>query len=172
MSANPRPLERSLGGATLRPMTLAALDGVVALETEVYPFPWTRGNFVDSIAAGYTAWTLNGSGGELIAYCIAMRGAGEMHLLNITVAPASRRRGHARRLFDALLALCRDLAAERLWLEVREANVEAQTTYRQLGFVKVGVRKGYYPAPAGTREDAVVMSRVVDPAGEGSDALE
>ena len=90
--------------ARCRPMTLASLDGVVALETEVYPFPWTRGNFVDSLAAGYIAWTLNGSDGELLGYCVAMRGVDEMHLLNITVAPAARRRGHARRLLDALVA--------------------------------------------------------------------
>ena len=75
MSANPRPPVRSIDGHTLRPMTLASLEGVVALETEVYAFPWTRGNFVDSLAAGYTAWTLNGNGGELLAYCVAMRGA-------------------------------------------------------------------------------------------------
>ena len=172
MSANPRPPVRHVGGHTLRPMTLSSLDGVVALENEVYPFPWTRGNFVDSLAAGYVAWTLNGSGGELLAYCVAMRGAGEMHLLNITVAPAARRQGHARRLFDALVDECRHLEAERLWLEVRLANVDAQRTYLRLGFVKIGVRKGYYPAPAGTREDAVVMSKIIEPAGEGSDALE
>ena len=128
MSATPRPPVRTLAGHTLRPMTLSSLDGVVALEAEVYPFPWTRGNFVDSIAAGYVAWTLNGSGGELLGYCVAMRGAGEMHLLNITVAPAARRRGHARRLLDALVAECRDHDAERLWLEVRVANVDAQQT--------------------------------------------
>ena len=151
MSANPKPPARSLAGHTLRPMTTSSLDGVVALENEVYPFPWTRGNFVDSLAAGYTAWTLNGSGGELLAYCVAMRGAGEMHLLNITVAPAARRRGHARRLLEALADECRDLDAERLWLEVRTSNVDAQRTYLRLGFTKVGVRKGYYPAPAGTR---------------------
>jgi ribosomal-protein-alanine N-acetyltransferase len=172
MSANPRPPVRHVAGHTLRPMTLASLDGVVALENEVYPFPWTRGNFVDSLAAGYVAWTLNGAGGELLAYCVAMRGAGEMHLLNITVAPSARRQGHARRLLDALVDECRDLEAERLWLEVRLANVDAQRTYLRLGFVKVGVRKGYYPAPAGTREDAVVMSKIVEPAGEGTHALE
>jgi [ribosomal protein S18]-alanine N-acetyltransferase len=172
MSANPRPPARSLAGHTLRPMTLSSLDGVVALETEVYPFPWTRGNFVDSLAAGYIAWTLNGVGGELLAYCVAMRGAGEMHLLNITVAPAARRQGHARRLLDALAEECRKLDAERLWLEVRVANVDAQRTYLRLGFTKVGVRKGYYPAPAGSREDAVVMSKIVGRAAGGSDALE
>ena len=137
MSANPRPPVRHVAGHSLRPMTPASLEGVVALETEVYPFPWTRGNFVDSLAAGYFAWTLNGSGGELLAYCVAMRGAGEMHLLNITVAPAARRQGHARRLLDALVGECRDVGAERLWLEVRLANVDAQRTYLRLGFVKM-----------------------------------
>ena len=51
-------------------------------------------------------------------------------------------------------------------------NVDAQRTYLRLGFTKVGVRKGYYPAPAGTREDAVVMSRIIEPAAGGADALE
>jgi len=172
MSANPRPPVRHVAGHTLRPMTLASLEGVVALENEVYAFPWTRGNFVDSLAAGYVAWTLNGSGGELLAYCVAMRGASEMHLLNITVAASARRQGHARRLLDALVDECRDVQAERLWLEVRLANVEAQRTYLRLGFTKVGVRKGYYPAPGGTREDAVVMSRIIEPIAGSADALE
>lgn len=171
MSANPKAETSGLSGTLLRPMTLASLDGVVALEAEVYPFPWTRGNFVDSLAAGYRAWTLNGSGGDLIAYCVAMDGAGEMHLLNITVAPVARRRGHARRLLAALVALCRDMDVARLWLEVRQANVEAQATYRHLGFAQVGLRKGYYPAPAGAREDAVVMSLDIS-AARGFDALE
>ena len=172
MSANPRPPVRHIAGHSVRPMTLASLEGVVALENEVYPFPWTRGNFVDSLAAGYVAWTLNGSGGELLAYCVAMRGASEMHLLNITVAASARRQGHARRLLDALVDECRDVQAERLWLEVRLANVEAQRTYLRLGFTKVGVRKGYYPAPGGTREDAVVMSRIIEPIAGSVDALE
>ena len=156
----------------LSPMREIDLEEVMAIERAIYSHPWTRGNFVDSLAAGYTAWTLNGNGGELLAYCVAMRGAGEMHLLNITVAPAARRRGHARRLLDALVAESRDVQAERLWLEVRLANVDAQRTYQRLGFVKVGVRKGYYPAPAGAREDAVVMSRIIEPAIGGADALE
>ena len=45
-----------------------------------------------------------------------------------------------------------------LWLEVRESNAEARDAYRRLGFTPVGARKGYYPAPEGRREDAVVMS--------------
>ena len=155
----------------LRPMTVAALDAVVELEALVYPFPWRRGNFVDSLAAGYTAWTLEGPGGELVGYCIAMRGVEEMHLLNITVAPPARRLGHARRMLRELLLLCRSEGARRLWLEVRESNADARATYRRLGFQHVGLRKGYYPAAEGRREDAVVMSLVLGDTKRG-DALD
>ena len=99
------------GVAVVRPMTVASLDGVLELELEVYPFPWTRGNFVDSLVAGYTAWTLNHVDGDLIGYCVAMSGVDEMHLLNITVAPTARRRGHARRLLAELVRLCRRAGA-------------------------------------------------------------
>ena len=157
--------------AIVRPMTIASLDGVLELELEVYPFPWTRGNFVDSLVAGYTAWTLNHVDGDLIGYCVAMAGVGEMHLLNITVAPTARRRGHARRLLAELVALCQRSGATRLWLEVRESNGQAREAYRCLGFGQVGRRKGYYPAPEGRREDAVVMSLDVDEKRD-ADALE
>ena len=153
------------GAPRLRPMQLGSVDGVVGLEVAVYPFPWTRGNFVDALSAGYPAWTLNGAGGELIAYCVASRGVEEMHLLNITVAPSARRRGHARRLIDELLRLCRGESAQRLWLEVRTGNRDARAMYRHLGFVEIGRRKGYYPAPADRREDAVVMSLAVPSRG-------
>jgi ribosomal-protein-alanine N-acetyltransferase len=156
--------------AVLRTMTVASLDGVIELENAIYSFPWTRGNFVDSIVAGYTAWTLNHVDGDLVGYCIAMSGAGEMHLLNITIAPAARRRGHARRIVTELVRVCRSRRESRLWLEVRESNDEAREVYRRLGFAAVGRRKGYYPAPAGRREDAIVMS--LDVMRDDIDALD
>jgi len=156
--------------AVLRPMTVSSLDGVIELENAIYPFPWTRGNFVDSIVAGYTAWTLNHVDGDLVGYCVAMSGIGEMHLLNITIAPAARRRGHARRIVTELVRVCRSRRESRLWLEVREGNGEAREVYRRLGFAAVGRRKGYYPAPAGLREDAIVMS--LDVLRDDSDALD
>ena len=156
--------------AVLRPMTVSSLDGVIELENAIYPFPWTRGNFVDSLVAGYTAWTLNHVDGDLVGYCVALSGIGEMHLLNITIAPAARRRGHARRIVTELVRVCRSRRESRLWLEVREGNGEAREVYRRLGFAAVGRRKGYYPAPAGLREDAIVMS--LDVLRDDSDALD
>ena len=147
-------------------MTAAHLDALMAIEAAAYAFPWTRGNFIDSIAAGYSARVLLDAHGAMLGYFVAMAGVDEMHLLNITVAPAVRSRGHARLMIDALVARCREQPAHALWLEVRQSNARARAIYARLGFVQQGVRKGYYPAPLGRREDAVVMSLKIG-AGRG-----
>jgi ribosomal-protein-alanine N-acetyltransferase len=141
----------------LHAMTTAHLDAVMAVEAAAYAFPWSRGNFIDSLAAGHPAQVLTDARGELLGYFVAMAGVDEMHLLNITVAPAAQSRGHARRMIAALTALCRDQLAHELWLEVRESNARARAIYTRLGFEQKGLRKGYYPAPFGRREHAVVM---------------
>jgi [ribosomal protein S18]-alanine N-acetyltransferase len=139
------------------PMHLAHLPAVLAIEQAVYPFPWTHGNFVDSLAAGHLAQVLRTADGALAAYCVAMAGVQEMHLLNLTVSPPWQGRGHARTLLDALTAHCRQQCSEALWLEVRVSNQRARTVYARYGFEEVGQRRGYYPAAAGQREDACVM---------------
>lgn len=142
----------------LRSMRTTDLDRVMAIEVASYAFPWTRGNFIDSLAADYAARLLLDADGEPLAYFVAMPGVDELHLLNITVAPAARGRGHASRLITALAGIGRARGAAQVWLEVRRSNQLAQSVYRHLGFDEVGVRKSYYPAPAGRREDAVLMS--------------
>jgi len=155
-------------GTSLLTMTTAHLPAVMAIEVAAYAFPWSRGNFIDSLAAGYPARVLMDARGEMLGYFVAMGGVDEMHLLNITVADAAQSRGHARRMIATLIALCREQLANELWLEVRESNARARRIYARLGFEQKGVRKGYYPAPFGRREDAVVMSLKV----EAADALE
>lgn len=151
-------------------MSLTDLDAVLALEQAVYPFPWTRGNFVDSLAAGHVTQVLRVPGGGLQAYSVALPGVDEMHLLNLTVAPAAQGRGLARRLLDDLVARCRHERRGALWLEVRESNQRARHVYERYGFAPVGLRRGYYPA-AGRREDALVM-RLSIAFGEAGDGLD
>jgi [ribosomal protein S18]-alanine N-acetyltransferase len=139
------------------PMHLALLPAVLAIEQAVYPFPWSHGNFVDSLVAGHAAQVLRAADGTLAAYSVAMRGVQEMHLLNLTVAPPWQRRGLACALLDTLVALCRQEHHEALWLEVRVSNQRARDVYARYGFTETGLRRGYYPAPGGQREDACVM---------------
>ena len=140
-------------------MTVADLDHVMAIEVQAYGHPWSRGNFTDSLAAGYVAEVLHGAGSqELLGYFVAMMGVDEVHLLNITVTPEFQRQGWARVLLDALALWSRGRGAQWLWLEVRASNLRAQAIYQTHGFRRVGDRKRYYPADHGQREDAVVMS--------------
>jgi ribosomal-protein-alanine N-acetyltransferase len=142
---------------TRRIMTVHDLDAVVAVEHSAYSYPWSRGNFIDSLAAGYLAEVLVDAGAAVVGYFVAMTGVDELHLLNITIAPAWQGQGHGRALLAAVQqhGLAQGLAS--LWLEVRHSNERARALYRQLGFAEVGLRRGYYPA-AVRREDAVVMS--------------
>lgn len=159
MNAVVDPVERML-----LPLREADLDAVLLVERAAYEFPWTRGNFVDSLQAGYemqVLWTARGARSELTGYFIAMAGVDEMHLLNLTVSPAHQGGGHARFMLDALCRLAQRRRAMQLWLEVRESNARARHLYERYGFADIGRRRGYYPAAAGRREDAVVMSLVL-----------
>lgn len=142
------------------------LDDVLAIEAQAYDFPWTRGNFIDSQRAGYLMRAAL-VGDTLIGYFVVMLGVEEMHLLNLTVAPTQQGRGHARWMLDALRAEAVARRLPQLWLEVRLSNERARQLYERYGFRSVGLRRGYYPARARAREDAVVMSLAIPEAIHG-----
>lgn len=141
----------------LEPLALNRLDDLLAIEQQAYSHPWTRGNFIDSLASGYQIQLLMG-GEQLLGYFVAMPGVDEAHLLNLTVAPAFQQQGWARVLLDALALWARGCQAQWLWLEVRASNLRARHVYGHYGFQQVGQRKRYYPADGPVREDAIVMS--------------
>jgi [ribosomal protein S18]-alanine N-acetyltransferase len=148
------------------PLTLDGLERVMPIEQAVYAHPWNVANFSDSVTTGYQMQVLtlaqaDDSGqAPILGYFVAMQGFEEVHLLNITVAPAYQGQGWARVMLDALAVWSRGQAANWLWLEVRASNARALKVYLNHGFKQVSVRKDYYPAgpKANGREDAIVMS--------------
>ena len=144
----------------LKAADYCAKDAVFAVEACAYSHPWTRGNFTDSLAAGYIAELLLTGDGGLVGYFVAMTGVDELHLLNITVAPDWQGLGLGQSLMAVLRQRAMHLGLSTLWLEVRQSNERARALYRRLGYAEVGLRRGYYPAVGG-REDAVVMRLAV-----------
>ena len=140
----------------LAPMREADLGEVMAIEEAIYSHPWTRGNFADSLVAGYECRTLR-LDATLLGYFIVMVAAGEAHLLNLSVAPAWQRKGHGSALLREAAAIARARGARSVFLEVRPSNAGAQALYTRFGFRKIAVRRGYYPAQSG-REDALVLT--------------
>ncbi len=141
------------------PMNMSDLDEIIAIENVVYPFPWSRGNFADSISAGYSAWVCR-IGGELVGYAVVMLALDEAHLLNISVDAKRQGMGFGARLLRHAMQVARDRGATTLLLEVRPSNDWALELYERFGFVRIGVRKNYYPAAVG-REDAIVLTHAL-----------
>lgn len=133
------------------------ISDVLALENDVYPFPWTRGNFLDSINSGYETWILRDGAGLLNGYFLLMPSVDDAHLLNITVQRDLQGRGIGLLLLNKAKAITLERKLHALLLEVRPSNMRAEKIYERYGFARIGVRKGYYPAPNNQREDAIVM---------------
>jgi [ribosomal protein S18]-alanine N-acetyltransferase len=155
-------LERApiVANVRFRPMALADVAAVVAVERASYLFPWSEGVFRDCIRVGYLCRVVEFEG-EVAGYGIMSYGAGEAHILNICIRGDLRNAGIGRRLMDFLLERARAADMHDVFLEVRPSNPIAIRLYETLGFTRVGVRKAYYQASGG-REDAWVYKRALD----------
>jgi ribosomal-protein-alanine N-acetyltransferase len=140
----------------IRPFTADDLPAVLAIEAEGHAFPWTRGNFEDALRSGYYMVVFE-QDGRVAGYGIIQIILDEGHLLNITIDPALHGRGHGRHLLLHLLEYAQT-HTDTLFLEVRPSNVHAIRLYQTVGFNEIGLRRNYYPARDGGREDALLMA--------------
>ena len=140
---------------SFREMQDSDLVAVMQIETVNFPFPWTNGNFKDSINSGHICLVLE-IDNALVGYAILMMVLDEAHLLNISVSPSWKGKGWGRHLLNQMMQIGREKGGLNMFLEVRPSNVSALTLYETIGFNEMGVRPGYYPAHNG-RENAVLM---------------
>jgi ribosomal-protein-alanine N-acetyltransferase len=149
----------------VRPMRISDLKTVIALEREIFPDPWSRDSFRREVEAVRVSWTrvaMSPSTGEMLGYLVAWFVADEVHLANVAVAPAARRRGVAQFLLDELETEGRRRKARFIVLEVRRSNDSARRLYGRNDYYTVDVRKGYY---RNNREDAIVMVKPLSESG-------
>lgn len=143
---------------SFRAMRIADLPAVMDIEQRAYEFCWTEGIFRDCLAVGYRCHVIL-LDGRIAGYGVASAAAGEAHILNLCIDPNLRRRGLGRALLAYLLKDVGAAGAKTMLLEVRESNAAGVALYEQMGFKRIGMRKGYYPARGG-REDAVMLERL------------
>lgn len=154
--AMPQPKPATQSALSFRAMTEADLDAVCSAENRIYPFPWTRTNFLDSLRCGDIAWICE-EHGVLVGYAVVSLVLDEAQLLNISILPESQGQGLGAGLLSHICRDVRQRRATRLFLEVRPSNEAGRALYQRFGFHIIGQRKGYYPAVEG-REDALVMA--------------
>ena len=138
-----------------RQMRMSDLPEVAQLEKSLYAFPWSLGNFRDSITAGYDCWTVT-HGETVIGYAVLMIALDEAHLLNIAIASEWQNQGVGRAFLAHIVEVARAAGCQIIYLEVRPSNVGARHLYRTVGFQQIAIRPDYYPAVHG-REDALFL---------------
>lgn len=131
------------------------LRGVLRIEQQVYPRPWSMGLFMSEL--GYRTgrvYVVARVGSTVVGYGGVMLVEEDGHITTLAVDPAWHRHKIGLRLLLTLSDAAVARGAKNLTLEVRLSNRPAQELYRRFGFVPAGIRKGYYQE---TNEDALVM---------------
>ena len=62
-------------------MQVTDIEEVIAIENDAYPFPWTRGNFLDSLASDYDCWVMRDSDSRLAGYFLLMPAVDDNHII-------------------------------------------------------------------------------------------
>jgi ribosomal-protein-alanine N-acetyltransferase len=139
----------------MRVMSASDLDAVMEIERVNFPYPWSEGNFKDSMSSGYICLVME-QADQVVGYAVLMMVLDEAHLLNISVDKAYQGKGWGRYLLLHMMDVGRGKGGLNMFLEVRPSNHSALGLYESMGFNEMGIRPGYYPAHNG-REDAVLM---------------
>ncbi|MGB8338492.1 MAG: ribosomal protein S18-alanine N-acetyltransferase [Burkholderiales bacterium] len=140
----------------IRPLRRSETAEVARIESETYAYPWTLGNFIDSLNAGHSCWAI-AVNGALAGYAVMLVAAHEAHLLNISIAGEWQGRGLGTQLLQHSMRTAKPDAGI-MFLEVRPSNVKAQHLYEREGFQRIAMRPKYYPSSEG-REDAIIFAR-------------
>ena len=135
------------------------LSAIGLIENEVHAFPWTQGNFLDSIKSNHACLMMK-LNEEIIGYAVMMFVLDECHLLNISIKKNMQKKGYGSHLLNEVIRRANLTHAKTIYLEVRVSNQAAINLYDKHGFNEMSIRKDYYRAREG-REDAVLMGLVI-----------
>lgn len=139
---------------TLRAAHESELAAVAALDATLFPDePWSleawQGLVATSgrrlvVAVDEAVHAGSGEPAHVVGYALTGVVGDFAELLRIGADPAHRRRGIATALLQRACAAARADGAERLLLEVSDANTGARAFYDSRGFAEIDRRPGYY----------------------------
>lgn len=140
----------------LREMLVEDLDKVMEIEEDLFAVPWTKEGYFTFLTRKDAMFLVVEEKGEILGYCGLLMVLDEGDVTNVAVRRDRQREGIGNFLMESMLRLAYEQGIRTVHLEVRAGNYVAVRLYERLGFVKDGIRKGYYTDPV---EDAVLMTR-------------
>ena len=139
---------------SFRPLAPEDADAMACIERESFPTPWSREDFWREASNDFACYIVALEGTAVIGFAGCWISFEEAQVTNIALTAMQRGRGYGRLLMCALMRAAAERGVERMTLEVRPSNLPARRLYERLGFVEIGIRKGYYQD---NNEDAILM---------------
>lgn len=131
------------------------LRGVVAIENDVNPHPWSKNLFRAELDQPRSRSVVAIVPRQVVVgYASLMIVGADAHITNVGIGREWQRRGIATALLEDVVARGVREGVVDVTLEVRVSNQAARRLYEGLGFVEEGIRPRYYSDNA---EDAVIM---------------
>ena len=143
----------------IREMTFDDIEAVCAIEAENFSPAeiWSDTGFLSHLLRSDALYLAAQDGEDVVGYAGLLMVPDEADITKISVSPASKKQGVGYALLRELLLRAKEQGIAKVFLEVRESNAAALRLYEKAGFVRTGVRKGYYTAPT---EDPVLMEYI------------
>lgn len=140
----------------LRPAAADEAQALAGVHARAFDHPWPAQDIAELIGSG-GGFALAAEAGEILAFILCRAIAGEAEVLTLAVDPPARRQGIARALVEAAAGVARAAGADVMFLEVADDNLPAIALYEGAGFVRAGLRRGYYSRGSAAAVDALVM---------------
>ncbi len=132
------------------------LSAVMKIERDSFTHPWSEHSFVSELENPKSYAFVAIDNDEVIGFAVLSVVLDEGSLLDIAVDKSHRRKGVAKKLFEAVQKVAEDNKLSFITLEVRVSGTPAISLYKAMGFEQVAIRKNYYSNPI---EDAVLMTK-------------
>lgn len=141
----------------LREMMVDDLEEVMKIEEELFAVPWTKEGFFTFLTRNDAMFLVVEEKEKILGYCGLLMVLDEGDVLNVAVRKDRQREGIGNFLMESMMRLASERGIDIIHLEVRKSNETAIRLYERLGFLRDGLRKGYYTDPV---EDAVLMTKI------------
>ncbi len=134
-----------MGEVRLRPLVVDDVPELDVLERALFGAgAWSTQGLADEIVGPGRWYIAAVDGRRIVGYAGLWFDGEDVQVMTVGTAQDHQGRGIGRLLLDALVARARELGASSVLLEVRVDNEPALRLYDHAGFVRLGVRRGYY----------------------------
>jgi len=130
------------------------MPAVLAIEGQSFEFSWNEDDFIRCLRQRNCIGMVAEQDEQVVGFMIYELHKNRLHILNFAVAKEMRRQGIGRAMIGKLLSKLSHERRNRIMLEVRETNLEAQLFFKGLNFRAISVLRDFYDD---TVEDAYLM---------------